>query len=160
MLNIRENNAVKCIHVHNFKITLHNINSKFSIFAWFIKVLKKILPIVLFAAILLQSTSRLWVLGSFYMNREYISAELCVNRFDNIPLCKGQCFLTQELTKQEKQEKDLPDLVQKEMQVLCKEFPNLELVDAVTEKNKPSCHIQVIKTSNYPSSIFHPPPVA
>lgn len=124
------------------------------------KALKKILPIVLFAALLLQSTSRLWVLGTFYMNRDYISAELCINRFDKIPLCKGQCFLKQELTKQEKQEKNLPDLMQKEMQVLCQEFLSIELVEPVTEKNKPFCRNQISPTSNYPASIFHPPPVA
>ena len=48
-------------------------------------------------AILVQSSSQLWIETVFYLNRDYIAQELCVNRFDRIPLCKGSCVLEKKL---------------------------------------------------------------
>lgn len=66
---------------------------------------------------LVQATSSLWILVSFYANRNYISKNICVNRFDLIPICEGQCYLTDQLKKNDKQEQKLPELKQKETQL-------------------------------------------
>lgn len=52
-----------------------------------------------------QSTKSLWIISSFQINRDYIASNLCINRFDKIPTCKGQCFLNDELRKEQKENK-------------------------------------------------------
>lgn len=66
---------------------------------------------------LLKATSSLWIFVSFYANRNYISKNICINRFDLIPICEGQCYLTSQLKKSDKQEQKLPELKQKETQL-------------------------------------------
>lgn len=66
---------------------------------------------------LLKATSSLWIFVSFYANRNYISKNICINRFDLIPICEGQCYLTTQLKKNDKQEQKLPELKQKETQL-------------------------------------------
>ncbi len=49
-------------------------------------------------------------MAGFYLNRDYIAAHLCVNRFDRIPTCKGSCYLAKKLTDTHNREERLPDL--------------------------------------------------
>ncbi len=51
---------------------------------------------------MIQNSKSLWIVTSFQINREYIASNLCINRFDAIPLCKGQCFLNSALEKEQK----------------------------------------------------------
>lgn len=66
---------------------------------------------------LFKATSSLWICVSFYANRDYISKNICINRFDLIPICEGQCYLNSQLKKNDKQEQKLPELKQKETQL-------------------------------------------
>ncbi|MDI9339533.1 MAG: hypothetical protein QM534_03095 [Sediminibacterium sp.] len=81
----------------------------------FSQLLKKIFVIVLVLVLGAQSTWRLWTMLAFYLNQDYISKNVCINRFDAIPICKGSCYLKAELHKAEKQEQKYPDLKQKEI---------------------------------------------
>jgi len=76
--------------------------------------LKKIVFILLIGAFLLQALSSLVILAAFHLNRDYISNNLCVNRFDAIPLCKGSCYLEKQLSDNEQQQQELPELKLKE----------------------------------------------
>jgi hypothetical protein len=51
---------------------------------------------------MIQTSKSLWIVTSFQINRDYIASNLCINRFDTIPLCKGQCFLNSALEKEQK----------------------------------------------------------
>jgi len=62
----------------------------------------------------IQSTKSLWIISSFQINREYIASNLCINRFDKIPTCKGQCFLNNELGKEQKENKKTLATAEKE----------------------------------------------
>ena len=55
------------------------------------------------------------ILTAFHLNRDYISSNLCVNRFDAIPLCKGSCYLEKQLSDNEQQQQDTPELKLKEI---------------------------------------------
>ena len=44
-------------------------------------------------------------MASFYIQQDYIAQNLCINRFDAIPVCKGQCYLKKQLKTNENQEK-------------------------------------------------------
>src|SRR5690606_29425720 len=49
--------------------------------------------ISLLLAVIMQSTGSIWVYLGFQLNRDYIESQLCINRFDAIPVCKGSCYL-------------------------------------------------------------------
>jgi len=105
-----------------------------------------------------QSTSTLWIMASFYAQRDYISKNLCVNRFDAIPVCKGQCYLTKQLKENEKKEQNLPDLKQKEIQLFCQnnlsfELPKTILVERLNTLNFKDNFL----SSDYLFSVFRPP---
>lgn len=62
----------------------------------------------------MQALSSLIILAAFHLNRDYISDNLCINRFDAIPLCKGSCYLEKQLSDNEQQQQDQHDLKLKE----------------------------------------------
>ena len=45
----------------------------------------------------MQSTSSMWIYMGFEINRDYIENQLCINRFDLIPVCKGSCYLEEKI---------------------------------------------------------------
>ena len=77
--------------------------------------LKKIVLISLLGAFLFQALSGLMILAAFHLNRDYISKNLCVNRFDAIPVCKGACYLEKQLSENEQRQQDEPELKWKEI---------------------------------------------
>ncbi len=123
--------------------------------------LKRLVPIACLLVIMIQSTSSLWILGSFYINQDYISKNVCVNRFDAMPICKGKCYLNNELKENEKKEQKLPDLKQKEINLFC-QTKDVFTAPRLIAKSQISIYPQPITfhISNYHSSIFHPPQVS
>lgn len=120
--------------------------------------MKRFVAIIFLFAVLLQSLSSLYLCLSFYLNRDYIAKNICVNRFDRMPVCKGQCYLAKVMSEQEKQEKKFPDLKQKEIQFFSEEAPLLTtsvILETLTAKTpipgSPSY------SSNFYASVFHPP---
>ncbi|MBD3750629.1 MAG: hypothetical protein IE931_14165 [Sphingobacteriales bacterium] len=100
-------------------------------------------------------------MASFYAQRDYISKNLCINRFDAIPVCKGQCYLTKELKENEKKEQNLPDIKQKEIQLffvnnLCFIFHKIVFEERLNIK----IYKENFLSPEYLFSIFHPPQLA
>ncbi|MBC9914510.1 hypothetical protein [Chitinophaga varians] len=77
--------------------------------------MRNILTIWLLSIILIQSTGNCWIIAAFYLNRNRIANELCVNRFEQIPVCRGICYLEQKLTENEHQQNRAPELKHKEV---------------------------------------------
>lgn len=63
----------------------------------------------------MQSTSSFWIWSAFKMRQDYIAGSLCVNRFDQLPICKGSCYLEKQLENDRNQQEKLPDLKFKEV---------------------------------------------
>ncbi len=61
--------------------------------------------ISLLLAVIMQSTSSIWIYLGFELNRDYIARQLCINRFETIPVCKGSCYLEEKI-KEEKSNAD------------------------------------------------------
>ena len=100
-------------------------------------------------------------MASFYAQRDYISENLCINRFDAIPVCKGQCYLSKQLKENEKKEQNLPDIKQKEIQLflqnyLCFEFKKVQFVKSLNT----STYKDNFLSSAFVFSVFHPPKIA
>lgn len=123
--------------------------------------MKRFAALLCVFVIMFQSMSTLCIFGSFYLNRETISKNLCENRFDLVPTCKGQCYLGKQLKENEKKDQKFPDLKQKEIQLFCQQEYNFEnYILEITEKSIPSGYLSGIHTTNFYSSIFHPPQLA
>lgn len=109
-----------------------------------------------------QSTFNFWIIISFYANREYIAENICINRFDQIPVCKGQCFLNEKLQENEKQEQKLPNLKVKEIQLFCDtaDYTYTKMPAFFQEYPKPAILPDFILIRKLSTSIFHPPKLA
>jgi len=113
----------------------------------------------LILAFLTQSTSQLWTIIAFKINQYYIAANLCINRFEAIPVCKGYCYLENQLNKDQKKQQKLPDLKIKEINLFC-QYNSIELTALATILNNnisyPRLGISFIPTA-YLLSVFRPP---
>lgn len=124
--------------------------------------MKKILVHIMLLAFVFQSTCNFWIIISFYASRDYIAENICINRFDQMPVCKGQCFLNKQLKETQKQEQKLPDLKGKEIQLFLN-IPELAYYEPVCfyqEFSKPDILPDFTLIKKLSSSIFHPPKVA
>jgi len=125
--------------------------------------MKRLFSIFLIFVFLIQSTSSLWILVSFRIQRNYIAENLCVNRFEAIPVCKGQCFLEKQLDKNEKREQKFPDLKQKEIQLVIQNITIFQFskIDFTSNNNNYRNYRNTNLISNgYLLSVFHPPQMA
>lgn len=123
--------------------------------------MKRAFAIFFLIVFVFQSSSTLWIMASFYVQRDYISKNLCVNRFDAIPVCKGQCYLTKQLKENEKKEQNLPDLKQKEIQLFYLNNLSFAFPKTIFEERLYNLHYRDnFLSSEYLFSIFHPPQIA
>lgn len=100
-------------------------------------------------------------MASFYAQRDYISKNLCVNRFDTTPVCRGRCYLTKQLKESEKKEQDLPEIKQEEIQLFIQSNISFECRKIIFRDTLSI----VFYEDNFPVSeflfeVFHPPKVA
>jgi hypothetical protein len=120
--------------------------------------MRKSISIYILILLVFQNTSSLWVIGAFYINQDYIAKNVCINRFDAVPICKGQCYLTKELKTTEKQDQKIPTVTYKEIQLFCE----YEMIFSFSKPVLFSKRIYpVLKKDQLKSafifSIYHPP---
>ncbi|WP_396189190.1 hypothetical protein [Flavobacterium sp.] len=114
--------------------------------------MKKLLCLFILVIFSFQITKSIWTITSFQINREYIASNLCINRFDKIPTCKGQCFLTKELNKEQSENKRNITTIEKDSIFIAPHFVVIQTPKYSKSilKNKFSYH----KTSKYTSFLF------
>lgn len=124
--------------------------------------MKKIVPYFLLLLFVLQSTSNLWIISSFYINRNYIAKELCINRFDTVPVCKGTCYLEKKIAENQKKEQKIPNAKEKEIQLYFSPETSISYhltVPIASSKSIAAKRDDSLKSSFF-YSIFHPPKLA
>ena len=121
--------------------------------------MKKLLIHIMLLIFIFQSTCNFWIIISFYVNRDYIAENVCIDRFDQVPVCKGQCFLDEKLQQSEKQEQKLPNLKVKEVQLFCDtaDYSYTKMPVFFQEYPKPAILPDFTLIKKLPTSIFHPP---
>lgn len=67
-------------------------------------MIKKAFTLFLALLLLLVSARDLVTIAAFKWQQDIIAATLCVNRFEPVPMCAGQCFLEEELKESKEQE--------------------------------------------------------
>ena len=121
--------------------------------------MRRIIPIVLLFVFVVHSTQKVVVLLDFYANKSFIEKNLCENRFEKIPVCKGQCYLTKELRKVDKHEQKLPASKWKE-EILFFQVNILDYLINSINFSEESKHYFYYKSNIYFTNyfqIFHPP---
>lgn len=115
--------------------------------------MKRILVFLLLLIFTIQITKSLGIIISFHVNRDYIAENICINRFDKIPTCKGQCFLNAELNKEQKENKTNITVVEKDTVFI---VPTYEIVP-FTRLTKISSNkvTSLCQASHYTSFLFH-----
>jgi|SRR5690554_421472 len=122
--------------------------------------MKQIFALLFVVIFIFQSSSDLWILTTFYMQQDYISENICINRFDAIPICKGQCVLTEQLKSNEQDKQNSPNLKENKVQLF-----HQGIVDLIVEKpinQSVESKIYLVHkpyTFKYSPRIFHPPQV-
>ncbi|MDO6435890.1 hypothetical protein Q4534_00665 [Cyclobacterium sp. 1_MG-2023] len=120
--------------------------------------MRKSLSILFVLLFMLQSTSKLWIMASFYAQRDYIIENLCENRFEPMTMCGGVCFLDKQLAENEKEEQNSQNFNEKEVQFFCPEVGSYALNQSLLI---PISHHKPSYTSayniGYIHGIFHPP---
>ena len=120
--------------------------------------MKKLISILLILAFIIQTTNQIWIIAAFYVNRDYIAANLCINRFDKIPVCKGSCFLEKQLNTNQQQQQKVPELKLQQLTLFNTDnFTRLAIpVPSVFTKHFLLYNTHIIP-QNYTSLIFRPP---
>lgn len=123
--------------------------------------MKKSILLLLLLSFIYQNTSSFWILTSFYINQDYIAENICINRFDAIPMCYGSCYLQSELSEDTDTKMDLPLLKMKEIQPLFNQIAVYEydavqglVVDFVQQ---PSTYVHTKRFNHFIGSVFQPP---
>jgi hypothetical protein len=120
--------------------------------------MKKVLVYFLLFIFIIQTTKGLWIITSFQLNKDYIAANLCINRFDQIPTCKGQCFLNNQLNKEQKENKKNLSTIEKDSLFISPQFT--EGIPVAPQNSISKNSFGSLKTTKYTSFILilHNPP--
>ena len=124
-------------------------------------MIRKLLTVWLLCLLLVRVTASLWIMAGFYLQQEEIARTKCVNRFDLIPVCKGQCYLVNQLKQNDKKEQTVPDVRPQEFQVFLYTHCLFEFPGLMTAERNPCPvyrHAGYIQEHN--DAIFQPPRLA
>lgn len=108
----------------------------------------------------IQTFKSLWIVSSFHINRNYIAENICINRFDKIPTCKGKCVLDNQLSKEQKQNKETWSSTEKTSDFIVPELSHLLpectiklfSADLPTKYISSVCEFFIIKIKNPPEN--------
>ncbi|WP_353118888.1 hypothetical protein [Myroides odoratus] len=122
--------------------------------------MKKQLLLLLLLSFIYQNTSSFWILTSFYINQRYIAENICINRFDAIPMCYGSCYLQSELSEDSEKKTELPMFKTKEVQPLFSQSMAYQpdVVHPIPLENIPyPNYMDTLVISNFIYAVFQPP---
>lgn len=114
---------------------------------------------LLIVVFLMSAMYKTWVWIDFVLNRQYIETNLCINRFDKIPVCRGACYLDKQVKKVDKQEQKFPELKVKEIALYVVSKPHyiFQHVESKQFNIHTFLSYQDLYFNLFNSSIFHPP---
>lgn len=122
--------------------------------------MKKIVAIVAFVGILLQTLSQVVIIAEYYANKDYIAKNLCENRNNPKMHCDGKCCLRKKLAKEGKEQAPAPGNQKNESVTLFYNDTRFEItpVLALSTANH-FFNRDDLRTFSFHGSVFHPPAV-
>ncbi|CAD0007211.1 hypothetical protein [Flavobacterium salmonis] len=120
--------------------------------------MKKCITLIVLMLLAFQNADSLWIIGDFYINQDYIAQNVCINRFDAVPICNGKCYLEQKLKANDREEQKFPTVTYREVQLfLQNQIPfSFTVVFFSLKKEYPMLRAYNQRYS-YIFSIYHPP---
>lgn len=120
--------------------------------------MKKVMVFFLLFIFTIQVTKSFWIISSFYLNRDFIAENICINRFDKIPTCKGLCYLDSQLSKEQKEtQKSVLKIEKESFFVLTVSTPKEITRFIPTNTQKIVGHMTVFHSFSFLFSIDNPP---
>jgi len=121
-------------------------------------VLKRVVPFLMVAAVLMQALNKDLVAAAFYLNQRYIAENLCENIGRPEMHCNGICQLKKALQKAAEKEKEATSsLIKVEVQI-CERWPETLLAacfGSYTAYQYPTDYL--LSPLRIPNDIFRPP---
>lgn len=121
------------------------------------KELRALVSILFVVAVLFQSSVRTFVAVGYYVNKQFIAANLCENKAIANMHCNGKCYLKKQLNNATEKEQSIPDVFKKQTEWMTRaEITGINLCIPELEK---SLFQPYISGYSYliPSGVFHPP---
>lgn len=109
-------------------------------------------------ALLLQSFSYFSIWGAFKLNQTFIAENICINRFDAIPICFGSCYLEDQFNSSNQQDESSPDFSQASVSLMFEQFQSIsfEKIEMSTVIDFP-LYNSSFDLMGYNEDVFHPP---
>ena len=121
--------------------------------------LKKLVAIIAFLGILLQTFNQVVIVAQYYAQKDYIAKNLCENRDKPTIHCEGKCCLKKKLAAESKNQAPSPRN-QKSEQTVNLFYSNitfgLKPYTAITSQNTYLSYND-LHTASFHHSVFHPP---
>jgi hypothetical protein len=123
--------------------------------------MKKLIASLLLVAFAAQSFSHVIIVANFYINRSYIAAKLCENRYRPMLKCNGKCILAQKIKQQEKKERQDPQCkLENKNEVFTSHCSFLMDIPGTTHKVLSYSLSRTGKPVDSSFKFFHPPKLA
>lgn len=122
--------------------------------------MKKVISISLSVLILSLTTKDLMTYAHFFINQDFISNNLCINRDKPEIMCHGKCFLKKQIQENQKQEKKIPNPVKdKSSEIVFVSETKVLIVNDLynLKKKKKIGYCAGSYSFSYHNEIFHPP---
>lgn len=121
---------------------------------------RSLAKLVLVLNLVVSTQGLLMIQGTFALRRDYVVANLCVNRAVPESDCHGRCFLKEQMEQQRKQQERQAAGLEVMLAVSCV-LPSAGAVFHAPERQTPSRPLApaVALTSGVALEVFHPPRV-
>ncbi len=120
--------------------------------------MKKLIAILAFIGILIQSLNQVVIVAEYYVNKDFIAKNLCENRNKPRMHCEGKCCLKKKLAKEGKEQAPSPRNQKDQVVNLFHSDTKIQLTavqaSAASEKY---FNYNELRTCAFHHSVFHPP---
>lgn len=119
--------------------------------------MKALVSILFAVAVLFQSSVRTFVAVGYYLNKQFIAANLCENKANANMHCNGKCYLKKQLNKATEKEQSIPDVFKK--QIVWMTQPAIMVIDLCIPDVKKALFQPYLSGYSYLIlfCVFHPP---
>ncbi|MDQ0109680.1 hypothetical protein J2T02_004824 [Chitinophaga terrae (ex Kim and Jung 2007)] len=123
---------------------------------------KRLITMLLLVVWLCQLSGRYVVMLDFFINQDYISKNLCVNRDKPELHCNGKCHLAKKLKEEERKDQENPERkLENKSELFCERIVVNTLLQPVLSLPgiRHQYPLSIGCPIDQPSSVFHPPTV-
>jgi hypothetical protein len=108
----------------------------------------------------MQTFSKALIVAEYQLNKEYIAANLCVNKSRPKMHCNGRCHMVKKMKQEEKQDQENPERrAENKFEIICGAFHTEIITPLLSVSAVQYPVLQENICTDYTPSFFHPPQV-